>query len=70
MKLSTAFLLAAPAVAFTPSVNFAAVRNNGAFLKMSTETSAETNKVRIVLKIIFSSENPFDGHDKLILIIS
>jgi hypothetical protein len=65
MKFSAAFLLVAPVVAFTPSVNFAG-RNNGP-LKMSTEASAET-KVRTT--IILSNENPFDGHDKLILIIS
>jgi hypothetical protein len=65
MKLSTAFLLVTPIVAFTPSVNFAG-RNNGA-LKMSTEASAET-KVRTTR--IVSNENSFDRHDKLILIIS
>jgi hypothetical protein len=65
MKFSTAFLLVAPVVAFTPSVNFAG-RNNGA-LKMSTETSAET-KVRTTR--ILSNEKSFHGHGKLILIIS
>lgn len=65
MKFSTAFLLVAPVVAFTPSVKFAG-RNNGAFM-MSTETSAET-KVRTTK--ILSNETPFHDHRKLILIIS
>jgi hypothetical protein len=64
MKFSTAFLLLANATAFSPSVSF---NRHATPLQMSTEASAET-KVRTTISL--SNENPFDGHDKLILIIS